>query len=241
MLKPCLKTLYGHTHLHPWAAQSLHSTHIFLGYRIWRLTDSALLYAIVIVLAVPTFALGVTCSIKAWIIYVMIDMPRITNLVIAWVVMQVIVDGFVTTTLAYNLIRAKTGWPRTDIVLRRLIRGAIQTGLFATILQLGDLVSFLVMPETNFYGMFAIPVGRIYSNTLLDTLLVREQLKAEMTSSAYERTSRMMGWVPSERVPRSAAATSIYLDVQKRVEEHRRDADVTSFDGEKNVALGSKV
>lgn len=66
---------------------------------------------------------------------------------------------------------------------------------------MGDLITFVVLPTTNLYGMFAIPIGRIYTNvspqhtmgmpsptsffrkTLLDTLLTRETLKAEMVGT----------------------------------------------------------
>ena len=29
---------------------------------------------------------------------------------------------------------------------------------------MGDLITFVVLPNTNLYGMFAIPIGRIYTN-----------------------------------------------------------------------------
>lgn len=44
------------------------------------------------------------------------------------------------------------------------MRGAVQTGLFAGIFSAADLATFLTLPETNLYGMFAIPIGRIYTN-----------------------------------------------------------------------------
>ena len=36
--------------------------------RIWRLTNSKFLYGVVILLAIPSFILGVTCGIEIWII-----------------------------------------------------------------------------------------------------------------------------------------------------------------------------
>ena len=87
-------------------------------------------------------------------------------------------------------------------MLYRLIRGAIQTGLFAGIFSLGDLATFLKYPDTNLYGMFAIPIGRIYTNvrdfiiyyfnilkphfstqTLLDTLLARDELRDKLSGT----------------------------------------------------------
>lgn len=117
-------------------------------------------------------------------------MPRIEKLATAWLSLQVGVDCFVTgqhtpwpsmidisvlmvlsylwlhglVTLATMLLRSKTGWEQTDGILRRMAHGAIQTGLFAGIFSLADFISCIVAPTTNLYGMFAIPIGRIYSN-----------------------------------------------------------------------------
>jgi len=105
-------------------------------------------------------------------------------------------------TLVFVFSRSRTGYRKTDAVLNRLIRGAIQTGLFASTFSLGNLVTFVLFPSTTLYGMFAIPIGRIYTNvsvlcategavhnsdlsfflfwkTLLDTLITRELLKVE--------------------------------------------------------------
>lgn len=180
-------------------------TQIFLGWRIFRLSQNRFLFGVIILMAIPTFALGIACGVKAWVIHFIADMPRIEKLATAWLSLQVGVDCFVTVTLATMLLRSKTGWEQTDGILRRMAHGAIQTGLFAGIFSLADFISCIVAPTTNLYGMFAIPIGRIYSNTLLDTLLMREEYRKELSNSQYEKTSKVMGWVPSrsssEEVP----------------------------------------
>ncbi|KAJ8517919.1 hypothetical protein ONZ45_g4950 [Pleurotus djamor] len=159
-------------------------THIFLGYRIYRLTERLWIFVIVLFVAAATFALGVACGTKAWMIRTLADLPVLNGLVITWLVMQVAIDAFITITLVFVLWRAKTNFRATDTVINRLIRGAIQTGLFASIFSLGDMLAFALAPETNFYGMFAIPLGRIYTNTLMDTLLMREGLRGILSKSA---------------------------------------------------------
>jgi hypothetical protein len=67
-------------------------------------------------------------------------------------------------TLIIIFSRSRTGFRKTDTVLNRLIRGAIQTGLFTGIFSMADLITFVVLPNTNVYVMFAIPLGRIYTN-----------------------------------------------------------------------------
>ncbi|KAI5995775.1 hypothetical protein F5J12DRAFT_854947 [Pisolithus orientalis] len=211
-------------------------TQIFLGDRIYRLTHNKVIYGIVIMMALPAFGLGIACGIEAWFIHVLADVPRVNGLATAWVVMQVIVDTFLTVTLSIILARAKTGLPITDGVLRRLIRGAIQTGVFAIIFCLGELITFLLLPNASFYGMFGVPVGRIYSNTLLDTLLVREKLKKELSSTAFQRASQVMGWIPMTRVTPGPAATSLHLEVHRSLHD---TTDVTSTydEGQKNTSI----
>lgn len=73
--------------------------------------------------------------------------------------------------LAYGLSRSLTGFRKTDTVVNRLIRGAIQTGLFASIFALADLFSFLLHQDTFLYAMFAYPIGRIYTNVSIFSVL----------------------------------------------------------------------
>lgn len=44
--------------------------------------------------------------------------------------------------MAHVLWRSKTGYRRTDSVIHRLIRGAVQTGVFSTFFAAGDLICF---------------------------------------------------------------------------------------------------
>ncbi|KAI6021031.1 hypothetical protein EDC04DRAFT_2735066 [Pisolithus marmoratus] len=218
-------------------------TQLFLGYRIWRLSGSNILFATVIALAIPSFALGVACGIKAWIIQVLSELSQLNNLVTAWLAMQVLIDLFITATLTIIFMRSKTGYHKTDTVLNRLIRGAIQTGLFAGIFSLGDLISFLVLPTTNLYGMFAIPIGRIYTNTLFDTLLAREQLKSQMLGTYDRRSGNGIDWAPSTT---SRSVPNIQVEVHKetptnaiQLEVHKTVLTERSLfgEGDKTVVL----
>ncbi|KAH7906314.1 hypothetical protein BJ138DRAFT_1162927 [Hygrophoropsis aurantiaca] len=199
-------------------------TQIFLGYRILHLSKSKALFGIVLALALPSFALGMACGIRAWIIKVLTELPQINNLVTAWLAMQVGCDAVITGTLTIVLSQSRTGFRKTDSVLNRLIRGAIQTGLFAGIFSLGDLVSFLKWPNTNLYGMFAVPIGRIYTNTLLDTLLARTELKARMAGT-YDVGSSI-AWSPD-------ASRNIQLEVHTEVHQ---TCDNASFEAEGKVS-----
>ncbi|KIM65694.1 hypothetical protein SCLCIDRAFT_446568 [Scleroderma citrinum Foug A] len=69
----------------------------------------------------------------------------------------------VSSVLSTVLLRSKMGWSPSDTVVQCLIHGAVQTGLFASIFALCDLICFLWLPST-LYAMFVISIDRIYSN-----------------------------------------------------------------------------
>ncbi len=69
-----------------------------------------------------------------------------------------------TVSLITVLLRSRTGFRRTDTVINRLIRGAIQTGFFVSLFAMADLFSFLFDQSSNLYAVFAMPIGRIYTN-----------------------------------------------------------------------------
>ncbi|KAI0343438.1 hypothetical protein BDW22DRAFT_1355875 [Trametopsis cervina] len=207
-------------------------TQLFLGWRIYRFSKSKVLYAIVIALSVPSCALGIICGTRAWIIKFSAELSILTGWVTAWLVLQVMVDVFVTGTLGYLLARSRTGFRKTDTVLNQLIRGAIQTGLFAGIFSLGDLITFAKLPDTNFYGMFAIPIGRIYTNTLLDTLLARKQLRRQLDGAInVEETGfapSMLQWArPDTTTGQTGSIPLAEIEVQKEVVV-LRDGDAPS-------------
>lgn len=152
-------------------------TQTFLGYRIYRLCRSKMIYGLILVIAIPACVLGIITGVRALIIQVLAGLPVLNNIIIGWLAMQVGCDFLITGILIFLLWRSKTGFRKTDSVVNRLMRGAVQTGLFAGIFSAADLATFLTLPETNLYGMFAIPIGRIYTNTLLDTLLARGELR----------------------------------------------------------------
>lgn len=68
-----------------------------------------------------------------------------------------------TVTLVIIFTRWRTSIVSMDTVFNRLIRGAIQTGLFSGIFATATLVTFVLSPQTRFYLMFAIPIDRIYT------------------------------------------------------------------------------
>ncbi|KAF8167338.1 hypothetical protein B0H34DRAFT_779124 [Crassisporium funariophilum] len=152
-------------------------TQFFLGHRVYKLTKSIPIVAVIGILSFLGFIFGVYAGIRSGIIAEVRFFDPLTPFVICWLGFQTSADLLITGVLSFVLSRSRTGFRKTDTIINRLIRGAIQTGLFASLFALADLFSFVLHRNTNLYAMFAYPIGRIYTNTLLDTLNSRIELK----------------------------------------------------------------
>ncbi|EIW74355.1 hypothetical protein CONPUDRAFT_140492 [Coniophora puteana RWD-64-598 SS2] len=98
----------------------------------------------------------------------------IHTLVSLWLITTVVTDGGITGCLSVALFRARTGIRHTDHLINQFIRGAVQTGVLAGIFSLSCLAATLSGTHASWPLMFVIPTGRIYTTTLLYSLLLRE-------------------------------------------------------------------
>ncbi|KAH8824763.1 hypothetical protein DL96DRAFT_1736175 [Flagelloscypha sp. PMI_526] len=104
---------------------------------------------------------------------------------IAWLATVAAVDIVITVTLRRALWRSKTGFPATDTNINRCIRASIQSGLFSSVFALAGLAAFIFWGNTHVNMIFGWPSGRIYSNSLLYTLVARKE-HAEITNRTVE-------------------------------------------------------
>ncbi|KAJ7512904.1 hypothetical protein B0H11DRAFT_2182228 [Mycena galericulata] len=163
-------------------------TQCFLEYRVFLLTKSTVLAGVICASSAVGLVFGCISGIMSGVIDQTSKFGPIVPFVVLWLSFQSVTDFLITVSLVTALARARTGVRRTDTIINRLIRGAIETGTFASAFALGDLFSFLFFRDTNLYTLFAFPMGRIYTNvpvadagkfnqTLLHTLNARESIK----------------------------------------------------------------
>jgi len=152
---------------------------IFLAHRVLILTKNKILTGVILTLSCLGFFFGLYAGTYSGILHEVAKFGPLSPFVTCWLGFQTAADVMITTVLIYTLKNARTGFHRTDTIINRLIRGAVQTGFFASIFALFDLFSFMLRRQTYLYAMFAYPIGRIYTNTLLDTLNCRNNLKGK--------------------------------------------------------------
>ncbi|KAF8149166.1 hypothetical protein B0H34DRAFT_735177 [Crassisporium funariophilum] len=180
-------------------------TQIFLSYRILRLTKNVYIFAIAVSLSTISLVLGLTLGAKTWLLESIVEVYKIRPYLSAWLSTEVGVDVYIASILIYSLSQSRTGYERSDTVINRLIRTTIQTGALCGTCSIICLVLFLALPDTQIFGMFAIPIARLYANTLLDTLLCRQYLRGMLNHG--DTTSRS---IPTQN--------SVQLHVRKDIQ-----------------------
>ncbi|KAF8665401.1 hypothetical protein AX16_000420 [Volvariella volvacea WC 439] len=196
----------------------------FLGHRVLILTKSKILAGIIGLLSVLGFIFSVYAGVRSGIIKEVANFDPLRPFVACWLGFQTAADLLITFVLTFVLSRSRTGFRKTDHIINRLIRGAVQTGLFASIFALADLATFLLHRDTNLYAFFAYPIGRIYTNTLLDTLNARAELKNMNSTLDVESEANSNAYRLQNQTLASHTGHTVHsIQVQKEVVTDRQD------------------
>ncbi|EIW74345.1 hypothetical protein CONPUDRAFT_147720 [Coniophora puteana RWD-64-598 SS2] len=173
-------------------------TQMYLIWRTWRLVANKVLVAIASLLSICSLAFGVWAG--SHILATRMSIEHNTAAVRAiqlemtlWLITTFVADAFITITLSAALLRVRTGVRQTDRLIHRLIRGAIQTGVFAGVCVLANLLTFAFYDRANLDVMFSIMTGRVYTLTLLYSLMVRKSSDSSRCARARQSFAASRG------------------------------------------------
>ncbi|KAF8345312.1 hypothetical protein F5887DRAFT_221547 [Amanita rubescens] len=158
-------------------------TQHFMGYRIYRMSGKRHLYIGIMIVSLADLIAASITTAKACRIVDRRDLSVLNTEIVVWLATQVILDFFIAGYTSIGLYKQRTDYGRTNKILYRCIRSAIQVGALSTMFALGNLIAFVTWPSANLYGMFLFPIGRIYTNALMNTLTVRASLRSEMAGA----------------------------------------------------------
>ncbi|KAH8813767.1 hypothetical protein DL96DRAFT_503999 [Flagelloscypha sp. PMI_526] len=148
----------------------------FLIHRLYQFTRQLWLCVFLLLAALAASLCGMIDGAKIGLLVDMDKFAALIPLTTAWLATEAGVDIVIATVLSRALWRRKTGSTRTNTIINRCTVAAIQSGLFSSVFALAVVVAFLLSPDTYLYAIFAWPLGKIYSNSLLYTLVTRKEL-----------------------------------------------------------------
>ncbi|KAJ7254708.1 hypothetical protein B0H12DRAFT_1183995 [Mycena haematopus] len=164
---------------------------IFLAFRVLRLSKSRFIFGFLVFLTISNVSNKcyrclpwLTPDIQGGIAFATSG-SRLTPVADSWLAITVANDLAVTLFLIFYLHNSRTGFNKTDTVISRLIRSALESAAFATSFSVRNSCFSTVFPTTGFHLMFSQPMGRIYTSTLLSTLNGRDALRHDLHST-YE-------------------------------------------------------
>ncbi|KAH8825032.1 hypothetical protein DL96DRAFT_1817633 [Flagelloscypha sp. PMI_526] len=177
----------------------------FLIHRLYRLSGLFWLSLFLLFAAVVAFTCGVIAPAWAGLTYDATKWKSIIPISITWRGTEAGVDVVIAVVLSRAFWRSKTGLTRTNTILNRCIRTSIQSGLFTSVIAVADVLIFAFWPVSYLYAILGWPIGRIYSNSLLYTLVIRKELADIAHGTADMRDTRSISF------PMSPQTNSIHV------------------------------
>lgn len=166
---------------------------LFLSYRILLLTKKYVIAIPLAVLSLGCFVSGMFVGVKVWLAETMLELSTVNTVLTFWLTAETAIDLSIAVILLFTLYQSRSGLKGTDRVVKHLMRTSLQTGLCTGIFATLCMILFLARPGTQYYLMFGLPISRVYTCTLLDTLLSRDTLRGMLEGSDTYVGSSLFG------------------------------------------------
>ncbi|KAJ7892580.1 hypothetical protein B0H14DRAFT_2686895 [Mycena olivaceomarginata] len=153
------------------------------SWRIYVFTRNKILIGFLVATSVAACGTGVAAAIEAWIISEPAKLVLLQPIVEVNNVLQCAIDVIIAVVLTVVYTKSKTTFARTDRVFDRLIRTSVQSGFFTAVFALGIVFSFRFSTSTAMISLFSLPIGPIYTHTMMDHFVSREKLRDTLSNS----------------------------------------------------------
>ncbi|KAH7102102.1 hypothetical protein BKA62DRAFT_829684 [Auriculariales sp. MPI-PUGE-AT-0066] len=98
------------------------------------------------------------------------DRPKQRPFTVVWLAGTCIAYVLIALALVFELSRIKSSFGQTQTLIRRLVRNSIMSGVGPAVCAIVSLATFLPFPNANICLVFALPLGRICTVTVLYNL-----------------------------------------------------------------------
>ncbi|KAJ7499285.1 hypothetical protein FB451DRAFT_1204923 [Mycena latifolia] len=152
---------------------------LFYAYTIYKVSRNKIATAFITFLAVGSFSLGVYTTVHLFQNPALTSISSRSFLIVSGLVqgLAALNDITITGTLSYYLhTRRSSLLPSTQHIVDKLIVYAVSRGVLTAIAQIMFLVLNVALPHHQFWLPFHMAVGKLYVNSVLATLNVRQSL-----------------------------------------------------------------
>ncbi|KAG6901888.1 hypothetical protein C0995_007013 [Termitomyces sp. Mi166 len=135
------------------------------------------LLIVIMSLVLSEFGCSFVFTVQALRLRTWAQLKQLKGLSMAVNILAALGDGLIAGALCYFLQRSRTGFRKSDTMIRKLIMFTVSTGVLTSICAIASLFSILVWPSTLIYAAFYFCLGRLYSNSVLATLNARQSIR----------------------------------------------------------------
>ncbi|TBU45436.1 hypothetical protein BD309DRAFT_715918 [Dichomitus squalens] len=147
-------------------------------HRVWRLSNGNWPLAIAIMVSSLTvFGGSIAFAVKSFGVGTFAGFSKIADILYVSFGAGVVADVLIAGALCTILARCRTGFRKTDSVVRTLIMYSINTGLLTSLCALSCLITYATMPNNFIFIAFYFVLPKLFLNSLLATLNAREALR----------------------------------------------------------------
>ncbi|TFK91945.1 hypothetical protein K466DRAFT_659668 [Polyporus arcularius HHB13444] len=161
---------------------------IFYAWRIFRLGQWKVVPGLIIFMSLVQTGAASAIAVSFTILK---DIERLHDKnmyarTIIWLGGGVFTDLTVMFSMVYMLYSVKRNSPagairRSELMINRLLRVTVETGLACAVAATLELVLFLALPDTNMHFIVALVLSKVYSNTLMVSLNSRIRINEPST------------------------------------------------------------
>ncbi|KJA13398.1 hypothetical protein HYPSUDRAFT_209581 [Hypholoma sublateritium FD-334 SS-4] len=154
------------------------------AHRVYRLSKGNLyLTGWIAVVSFAQFIIGIVFTVKTQVHGKSFEqISKLKNLFYLQFCVSTASDLSVTVILSWLLYQSRTGYTRTDSVIRILMAYTVNTGCVIAIVATASMISFITMPGNFIFLAFYLLVSKLYLNSYLATLNAREMLRNKTES-----------------------------------------------------------
>ncbi|KZT03056.1 uncharacterized protein LAESUDRAFT_729564 [Laetiporus sulphureus 93-53] len=153
---------------------------LFFTFRVRKLSGQLWLAIMIAALAIVSMLCSLACVIAlrwpGYGRYTDLQGPAVKVPAVIWLATGLAADFLITFSLVWHLKPKRTGFPSTDLLINRIIRLTIETGLLTTSWALTDLILYLAS-NTDTHLFFNFSLAKLYTILVMSSLNARDSWK----------------------------------------------------------------
>lgn len=151
---------------------------LFFIMRAWRMSGNNFVVTVLLLLcSVVTLATLLAFTFELSRQPTFQRLVQLKNLANSAGISAAICDVAIAVVLIYYLYSSRKGFSRSDSIIKKLILFSLTTGLLTSLCAVCSMIALAVAPSKLTYALFFVNITKLYCNSLLAALNVRDAIR----------------------------------------------------------------